>query len=50
MYQPQNGYAEQSPEDWWQATVTSLTAVVRNSGVNKEDIKGIGLSGQSLAW
>ena len=46
MYQPQNGYAEQSPEDWWQATVTSLTAVVRNSGVNKEDIKGIGLSGQ----
>ena len=26
--------------------LTSLTAVVRNSGVNKEDIKGIGLSGQ----
>ena len=46
LYQPQNGYAEQVPEDWWQATVTSLAAVVKNSGVRKEDIKGIGLSGQ----
>ncbi len=46
LYQPQNGYAEQDPADWWQATLTSLTAVVKKSGVKKEDVKGIGLSGQ----
>lgn len=46
LYQPQNGYAEQSPEDWWQATVTSLKAVICSSGINKQDIKGIGLCGQ----
>ncbi len=24
LYQPQNGYAEQDPADWWNATVTGL--------------------------
>lgn len=46
MYQPKNGYAEQDPEDWWQATVQSLSAVMSKSGASKEDVKAIGLSGQ----
>jgi xylulokinase len=46
MYQPKNGYAEQDPIDWWNATVTSISAVIKNSGVNASEIKGIGLSGQ----
>lgn len=46
MYQPKNGYAEQDPKDWADATVNTLKAVVSQSGVSKEDIKGIGLSGQ----
>lgn len=46
LYQPQLGWAEQKPEDWWQATVKSIQAVIRKSGVNNECIKGIGLSGQ----
>ena len=33
MYQPQNGWAEQAPEDWWNAAVATLSKVVRDSGV-----------------
>lgn len=46
LYQPDNGWAEQAPEDWKQAVLQTLKAVVTNSKVSKEDIKGIGLSGQ----
>lgn len=46
LYQPHNGWAEQDPEDWYQAVVNTLKAVVGKSGVNSEDIAGIGLSGQ----
>ncbi|MCD8328461.1 MAG: xylulokinase [Ruminococcus sp.] len=46
MYQPKNGYAEQDPKDWANATINTLKAVVSQSGVSKDDIKGIGLSGQ----
>ncbi|MFT3952137.1 MAG: xylulokinase [Oscillospiraceae bacterium] len=46
MYQPKNGYAEQNPKDWADAALATLTAVVAKSGVDKNDIKGIGLSGQ----
>ena len=46
LYQPQNGWAEQEPADWWEATHTSIKEVITKSGVNNEDIKGIGLSGQ----
>lgn len=46
MYQPQNGWAEQDPEDWWNAAVKTLKAVVDNSGVDSSEIVGIGISGQ----
>ncbi len=46
LYQPQNGYAEQMPQDWANAAVHTMASVVSKSGVSKEDIKGIGLSGQ----
>lgn len=46
LYQPQNGYAEQDPIDWYNAVVDTVATVVKKSGVAKEDIKGIGLSGQ----
>jgi xylulokinase len=46
LYQPQNGWAEQDPNDWWFAVYTSIKAVITKSGVKSEDIKGIGLSGQ----
>ena len=46
LYQPKIGWAEQDPEDWWNATYTSINNVIKQSGVNPADIKGIGLSGQ----
>lgn len=46
LYQPHNGWAEQEPADWWNATVETLAQVIRESKVAAGDIKGIGLSGQ----
>ncbi|MEI3175101.1 MULTISPECIES: xylulokinase [unclassified Candidatus Paralachnospira] len=46
MYQPQNGWAEQKPEDWREAALETITRVVKESGVDKDEIKGIGISGQ----
>ena len=46
MYQPKNGYAEQEPSDWANAMVNTIKAVMAQSGVKKEDVKGIGISGQ----
>ena len=46
LYQPQNGWAEQDPEDWWRAVRESVSAVVRESGAQPSDIRGVGLSGQ----
>ncbi|MDR0222701.1 MAG: xylulokinase [Oscillospiraceae bacterium] len=46
LYTPKNGYAEQSPEDWWNASAGGVRDVIDESGVDASEIKGIGLSGQ----
>ena len=46
LYEPGNGWAEQDSEDWRHAALETLKKVVRDSGVPKEQIKGIGISGQ----
>ncbi|MCI5669047.1 MAG: xylulokinase [Oscillospiraceae bacterium] len=46
LYTPQNGYAEQEPLDWWNASVNGIRDVIAESKVSPEDIKGVGLSGQ----
>lgn len=46
LYQPQNGYAEQDPADWWNATLTTIGEIVKKSGIAPENIVGVGLSGQ----
>ena len=46
LYQPQNGWAEQRPEDWWNAVCTTCKSVLSKSKVSTDDIKGIGLTGQ----
>jgi xylulokinase len=39
-------WSEQDPEDWWQATVKTVRAVVREAKLKPADVKAIGLSGQ----
>jgi len=46
LYQPKNGWAEQDPEDWWNATVEAIRAIVSTAGAKPEEILGVGLSGQ----
>ena len=46
LYQPANGWAEQDPEDWWQACITTVKQVLADSQIAAGDIAGIGLSGQ----
>ena len=46
LYQPKNGWAEQEPIDWWNATVETIRRTLQISGIKPEDISGIGLSGQ----
>ncbi|MDD3925363.1 MAG: xylulokinase [bacterium] len=44
LYTPRPGWAEQNPEDWWQATVQTVRELLRE--VRPEEVIGIGLSGQ----
>ncbi|MBQ4066748.1 MAG: xylulokinase [Clostridia bacterium] len=44
LYQPQNGWAEQDPEDWWNAVIETLMRICPAASDGK--IVGIGLSGQ----
>ena len=46
MYQPHNGWAEQEPDDWWNAAVTTIRDVLAESRVSPADIAGLSLSGQ----
>ena len=46
LYQPENGWAEQKPEDWRDAVLKTIKEVVSQSGVDKDAVKGIGISGQ----
>lgn len=44
LHQPQGGWAEQNPEDWWQAARETLRDVMET--VDPSVIRGIGLTGQ----
>ena len=46
LYQPENGWAEQRPEDWADAVLNTIKEVISKSGTGKDDVKGIGISGQ----
>ncbi len=43
---PEPLWSEQDPDDWWQATVTTVRQVMQKAGLKPEDVKAIGLSGQ----
>ncbi len=46
IYQPENGWAEQDPEDWKRAVLVTLKNVVEKAKISNDNVIGIGLSGQ----
>ena len=44
MHQPL--WAEQRPENWWDASTAAIQGVLKQAGVSGAEVKGIGLSGQ----
>ncbi|CAG7625069.1 Xylulose kinase [Paenibacillus solanacearum] len=46
LLQPQPGWAEQHPEDWWNGTADCIRALLAKAGVSGEEVAGVGLSGQ----
>lgn len=46
LHTPRPKWAEQDPEDWWQATIASIEAVLEESHVDSAEVKGLSLSGQ----
>ncbi len=45
-YHPKPMWSEQDPEDWWQAAVKTVRAVVKQAKLKPADVRAIGLSGQ----
>ena len=45
-FHPQPLWSEQSPEDWWRATIKTVQEVVRKTKTKPADVKAMGLSGQ----
>src|SRR5947209_2055886 len=39
-------WAEQRPENWWDASQEAVRGVLKESGIDGKQVKGIGLSGQ----
>ncbi len=46
LFNPRPLWSEQDPEEWWQATVKSVQAVLAQTGVSGDQIAAVGLTGQ----
>ena len=46
MYSPRPLWAEQTPGDWWDATVQSIRQLLSGSGISPGDVMAVGLTGQ----
>jgi xylulokinase len=46
---PQPNWAEQDPNDWWDAVTTGTRRVLEESGADPASVKGIGFAGQMLS-
>ena len=47
LYHPKSGWAEQNPEQWWEAVGQATKAMLHESRINPKDIAGVGIDGQS---
>lgn len=48
LYQPENGWSEQDPEDWYRAAVKTVRAVMERSKAAPGDIRALGIAGQMM--
>lgn len=46
LLQPKNGWAEQDPKFWYDATIESVKAVLLQSKVNSDDVVALSIAGQ----
>ncbi len=46
MRMPRAGWAEQDPEDWWQATIRAVRGALEQARLEGDDVAALGLSGQ----
>jgi len=46
MQMARPGWAEQDPEDWWQATLVAVRAALESAAVKGSEIAAVGFSGQ----
>lgn len=47
VYYPQEGWAEQNPEEWWSAVCKATKETIQKAGIASEEIAGVGIDGQS---
>lgn len=47
VYYPNPGWAEQDPDEWWEAVCSAIKEIFATSDVKPEEIKGVGVDGQS---
>ncbi|MGH2403732.1 MAG: xylulokinase, partial [bacterium] len=43
---PRPGWTEQAPQAWWEASVSTIRAVLAQSGIAADDVAAVGLTGQ----
>lgn len=47
VYYPEEGWAEQNPEEWWTAVCHAIHKVLESGQISPELIAGVGIDGQS---
>ncbi len=47
VYYPHTGWAEQNPEEWWEAVCGAIKEALMKGNIAPEEIAGIGIDGQS---
>ena len=47
VYYPHPGWAEQNPDEWWDAICRTIPEVLKKGGIDPAEIRGVGIDGQS---
>ena len=47
VYYPHPGWAEQNPDEWWDAICRTIPEVLKKGGIDPSEIRGVGIDGQS---